>query len=247
MLKYTKTYFYKIAEILEKVQETQGEKIYKAGLKIAETFEKGKSTFVFGCSHAGIIAEELFYRTGGLAIINPIFNPTLMLNTRPVTLTTQMERINGFGKVILESSPIQKGDVLIIHSVSGRNSVPVEMAIEAKGKGIYVIAITNLTYSKNVSSRDKSNKKLYEVADLVIDNCGVYEDSVVEMQGLSQKVGPTSTIIGAVIGHSIVIETVSILLEKGITPPIFHSANVDGGDEFNQEILNKYQGLIHYL
>ncbi|SES88180.1 sugar isomerase domain-containing protein [Anaerobranca gottschalkii] len=247
MLKYTKLYFNKIAEILEDVERTQGEKIYKAALKVAETFEQGKSTFVFGCSHAGIIAEELFYRTGGLAIINPIFNPTLMLNTRPVTLTTKIERIVGFGKVILESSPINKGDVLIIHSVSGRNNVPVEMAIEAKERGIYVIAITNLSYSTNVSSRDESNKKLYEVADLVIDNCGVYEDSIVEIEGLSQKVGPTSTIIGAAIGHSIVIETANILLEKGIQPPIFHSANIDGGDEFNKKILEKHKNLIHYL
>lgn len=84
-------------EILEKIQKTQYENIKAAAEKMAEVVEKGNSIFVFGCSHAGIITEELFYRTGGFALINPIFNPTLMLNTRPITMTTKAERLDGFG------------------------------------------------------------------------------------------------------------------------------------------------------
>ena len=93
-------------EILKKIQETQYDKIKVAAEKMAEVVENGNSIFAFGCSHAGIIAEELFYRTGGFALINPIFNPTLMLNTRPITMTSK-ERLEEFGRYIINESPLK--------------------------------------------------------------------------------------------------------------------------------------------
>lgn len=246
MSKYVEWYFQHVKEIMDKVYETQKENIDRASELFAAAIEKGNSIFVFGASHAGILAEELFYRTGGLALINPIFNPTLMLNTRPVTLTSQMERLNGFGKEILKAVPIKKDDVLLIHSVSGRNSVSVEMAIEAKKLGAQVIVMTNMTYSKQVTSRHASGKLLYEVGDVVIDNCGDFEDSSTLVEGMEQKVAPTSTAVGAVIVNSIVIGVVEKLQERGITPPVFHSANVDGGDEFNKSLFEEYKDRIFY-
>lgn len=246
MSKYVEWYFQHVKEIMDKVYETQKENIDRASELFADAIEKGNSIFVFGASHAGILAEELFYRTGGLALINPIFNPTLMLNTRPVTLTSQMERLNGFGKEILKAAPIKKDDVLLIHSVSGRNSVSVEMAIEAKKLGAQVIVMTNMTYSSQVASRHASGKLLYEVGDVIIDNCGDFEDSSTLVEGMEQKVAPTSTAVGAVIVNAIVIGVVEKLQERGITPPVFHSANVDGGDEFNKALFEEYKDRIFY-
>lgn len=234
-------------KIIEKIQDTQYENIKNAAQKVAEAVEKGNSIFVFGCSHAGIVSEELFYRTGGFALINPIFNPTLMLNTRPVTMTSKAERLEEFGRDIIQESPLSEGDVIIIHSVSGRNPVTIDVAIKAKEKNAYVIAITNMKYSTLVTSRHSSGNKLFEVSDLVIDNCGDFEDAAIEMKGFKQKIGPTSTIAGAAIGNAIVVKASSILYEKGIEPPIFHSANVDGGDEFNKKMLEKYKDRIFYM
>lgn len=244
---YVDFYFNHIKEIIEKVKETQMEKISEAASMMAEAIEQGNSIFVFGASHAGILAEELSYRTGGLALVNPIFNSAIMLNTRPITLTSAMERLDGYGKIILESTPIKKDDMLLIHSVSGRNPVSVEMAIEARKRGIKVIALTNLNYSRNVSSRHGSGKKLYEAADIVIDNNGDFEDSCVELEGMEQKMAPTSTVIGALIVNSIMLNVVEKLLQKEITPPVFHSANVDGGDAFNKKILDQYKDHIFYM
>ena len=235
------------SKILGEIMKTQYGNIKVAAEKLAETVEKGNTIFVFGCSHAGIVSEELFYRTGGFALVNPIFNPTLMLNTRPVTLTSQAERLAGFGKVIIDQSPLQAGDLLIIHSVSGRNTVVVDAAFTAKSKGAYVVAITNLEYSSQVTSRHFSGKRLFEVADLVIDNCGDFEDAAIQIEGLQQKIGATSTIAGAAIGNAIIVEASQVLHSKGIDPPIFHSANVDGGDEFNRKMMERYRDKIHYL
>lgn len=247
MRNYVKEYYQHVNEISARVLETQYEQISKAAEAFSESIKNENTIYVFGASHAGIIAEELFYRTGGLAVVNPILNPTLMLNTRPVTLTSQMERLNGFGREIFKSTVAKSGDTILIHSVSGRNPVSIDMALAAKERGLTTIGLTNITYSSQVSSRHESGKNLHEVVDIVIDNCGDFEDSSMLLEGMDQKIGPTSTIIGSLIVNSIVIETVNNLLKAGVTPPVFHSANVDGGDEFNKKVLEKNKNNIHYM
>lgn len=247
MKNQVKSYYENLGSIQERVISRESEVIEAVGNLFADTIEKGQTIYAFGASHAGIVVEELFYRTGGLALINPLFNPTLMLNTRPVTLTSQMERLEGFGKTILKSSAAKAGDTILIHSVSGRNSVSIDMAIEARKMGMKVVVMTNLAYSKQVSSRHSSGKNLYELADYVIDNHGEFEDSCMLLGGMEQKIAPTSSVIGCMIVNLILIQTVSTLLEKGIEPPVFHSANVDGGDEFNAKLFEKYKNQIHYM
>lgn len=242
-----KAYFRHILEIVARVESEQSGGIESTALVIADAIQSGRSVFAFGCSHAGILVEELFYRAGGLAVINPIFNPTLMLNTRPVTMTSRMERLEGFGKEIVASSRVSSGDVLLIHSVSGRNPGAVDAALAAKERGAYVVALTNVTYSARVSSRHSGGKKLYEIADLVLDNCGDFGDASVPVPGSEQKMAPTSTVIGALILNAVVVHTVSILAERGSPLPVFRSANVDGGDEENERIMERFKNQIHYL
>jgi len=232
---------------VEKAWESQKETILRASALIAEAIEKKHNVFVFGCSHAGILAEEVFYRTGGLAVVNPIFFPGFMLNTRPITMTSELERIPGIGTTILKQNHVQPGDVLIIHSVSGRNTVPVEMAMEARKAGIRTVCITNLNYSKGVTSRHPSGQRLFEVCELVIDNCGEKGDAAVKLEGLPEKIGPTSTVVGAALLNAIVVEAVEKMIADGIVPPVFMSANIDGGDEHNARIFAEYKENIFYM
>ena len=224
-----------VNETIARAWNGQQEKISAAAEQIAETIKRKNNVFIFGCSHAGILSEEVFYRTGGLAVINPIFFPGFMLNTKPVTMTSRLERIQGVGKMILLENHLRKGDVLLIHSVSGRNTVPVEMAIEASKVGVYVIALTNMEYSSGVASRHPSGKKLYEVSDLVLDNCGVAGDAAIRLEGLEEAIGPTSTAVGTALVNGLMIEVVEKLIEDKIVPPVFLSANLDGGDEHNRK------------
>lgn len=246
-MSYKQNYIAHIHKLLDQILDTQEAVIDICAESISRVIQEQHAVFVFGASHAGILAQEMFYRTGGLAVLNPILPSEVMLNTRPVTQTSAMERIEGYGEVILNHTPIQAGDILIIHSVSGRNTIAIEMALAAKQKGIQVIAITNLTYSKQVTSRHRSGKRLYECADYVIDNCGDFEDSCMLLEGMDQKIAPTSTVCGAAIVNMLLIEVVEYLLKQGIEPPIFHSANVDGGDAFNQALLEKYKDQIYYM
>ena len=235
-----------LQDTIQKAWDEQKSIIDEAAEAVKTALTEKHSVFIFGCSHAGILAEEVFYRTGGLAVINPIFFPGFMLNTRPITMTSQLERLDGLGKILVKENRLKKDDVLIIHSVSGRNNVPVEMAEEAKALGVKTIAVTNIAYSSAVTSRHPSGKRLFEVCDIVIDNKGCVGDAAVTLEGLPEKIGPTSTACGAALINALVIETVGKMLEEGKIPPVFLSANLDGGDEHNKKIFEEYKDSIFY-
>ena len=245
---YITQYYEKISGILKRLFEEQSDNMKKAAEKIVDTAASPEGMiYIFGCTHAGIIAQEAFYRTGGLAIINPIFPPGLMCDIVPSTLTSKLERVDGYGAIIADEYNIKKGDLLIIHSVSGRNAVPVDMAIRAREIGAYVIAITSLEYSRASKPRSKSGMNLYETADLVIDNCGETGDAAIKIEGFEQKTSPTSTVTGAAVINAVTAQAAGLFMERGITPPVFISANIDGGDEKNAVLMQKYKNRIKYL
>lgn len=240
-------YFDKIKHILTTVEKEEKPNIDQAVSAISEAIIAKRSIFSFGASHAGIITQELFYRAGGLISLNPIFGREIMLDTEPITHTSKMERLVGYGTLLADKTPFSQGDILLLHSVSGRNPVTIELAMEAQKKGVMTISITNLQYSKTVTSRHPSGKNLYHVSDIVIDNHGDVGDATCEIEGIDQKVAPSSTVIGATIVNTIVSEVVKQLVEKGIkNPPIFYSANLDGGDELNHKLYEEYKDTIHY-
>lgn len=240
-------YYEILLSILERAFCDQAEKINQAAMIMADVVSSGNLIYVFGAGHAGIITEEMFYRAGGFVPVNPIFAPGLLTSTYPVTLETSLERLSGYAALIYEAYPITPNDLLIIHSNSGRNTVAIELAEIAHSRGVKVIALTSIAHSQAFPSRHPKGLKLMDVADLVIDNCGIVGDAAVELPGLSYRVGATSTVVGAALMNAIIVEAARILLERGQQPPIFCSANVDGGDGINEYWLNHYRYKLTYL
>ncbi|MBA7492977.1 hypothetical protein ES702_03531 [subsurface metagenome] len=241
-------YFNSTNKILDKIYKTQLDNIIKSADIIAESIIGKGAVYIFGATHAGIITEELFFRAGGLIPVNPIFASGLTTLEHPISNTSKIERLEGYGKIIVEGSGITNKDVLIVHSVSGRNPVSIEVAMEGKKKGASLIVLTSLKFSKSVKSRHYSGKRLFEVgADVILDNCGVIGDAVAKVKGMKQKTGSTSTICGCYIMNAVMVQVIENLIKKGLTPPVFISANVDGGDEFNKKLLEEYKSRIKYL
>jgi len=175
------------AEALAKLEESQAEALAQAAAMIADAIAAGNSIFSFGASHSFMLTEELVYRTGGLMLINPIYPHGMNLLVRPMTLTSQLERLEGLGETLLRNSPAQVGDVLLIASTSGRNAVALDMALAARDTGLKTIGITALEYSQGVTSRHSSGKRLFELVDLVIDNCAPKGDGIAARGGGQQQ------------------------------------------------------------
>ena len=240
-------YFGEIRRILEEILETQRDSMEKAAEAIAEANITGHNIFAFGCNHAGLPALELFYRAGGMVTINPIRAPGMMLEPTPITLTSEMERLPGYGDKILRGTPAGPGDVLLIHSVSGRNAVSIDMALAAQEIGMTVVVVTNMNTTSAVSSRHPSGTKLCDCGTIVLDNRGCKGDAVLSFAGMPEKSAPSSTVSAAAILNAIVGRAIEIMLERGEEPPVFISANLDGGDVHNRKILEKYKAHIFYM
>ena len=239
-------YLEEVIALLQQAKASQAQAVEQAAQAIAGAIQAGHLIYVFGASHAGILAQELFYRAGGLVPVNPILPPGLMVDVRPVTLTSRLERLAGFGAQILAESPIEKGDVLIVHSVSGRNPAAVELAEGARARGAFVIALTSLAFSRSVPPRGGS-KRLFEVADLVLDNLAPPGDALIDLPGTPAKVGPCSTVIGAALLNAVVVRASLLLQAATGDAPVFLSANLEGGDEHNARWLEHYKGRLTYL
>lgn len=240
-------YHNRVNEIMTEVFEKEAGKMEEAAQAIALANEQGRSIFAFGCNHAGLITLELFYRTGGMVTVNPVRAPGMMLELSPPTMTSEMERIPGYGKIILNNEPAKEGDVIIIHSVSGRNSVTVDMAECAKEKGMTVIVVTNMNTATTVTSRHPSGKMLHDFADILIDNHGDRGDATIKLEGFDQKLASTSTVVGAAILNAVTVRASEILWEKGIKPPVFMSGNIDGGDAYNKAVIAEHKNNIFYM
>ena len=245
-MKKTLEYLKNMQQILADITEKQLDAIDATARAFATALENDRSIFLFGTGHSHMLAEEIFYRAGGLVKIQPVFETPLMLH-ESASKSTEMERIEGYADKIFADYKMKKDDVIVIISNSGRNGVCVDMAQLAKDEGLVVIALTNLNHSKSMSSRHPSGKKLYEFADIVLDNKGCVGDASVYFDEINRSVAPTSTSAGAAILNAAVTGTVEIMLADGVTPEVFSSSNVDGGDEINNAFIEKYKNIIRSL
>ena len=229
--------------VIQKIQETQCEKIDAAGRLIAQTHLSGHKFFVTGSGHSHTVAEEFYGRAGGLAFPVPIMTTELTLEEHP-TKSSYIERLPGYAAILGELYGVGEGDVVLITSNSGRNAYPVEMALYAKEHGAKVIAITNMKHTLSTTSRHSSGKRLFEVSDVVIDNCGEIGDASTSIEGYEAKICPTSSIANAVICSCINGEVCECLRQMGCEVEVFISANLDGGFEKNEEYFKKYTRLF---
>lgn len=241
-----KQYLKNIYALLEKLENTQEEVIDKVSEACAEAIFNGGLLYFFGTGHSHMICEEPFYRAGGLGCICPILETDLMLH-EGASKSSSYERVEGLGNVVISHTEVGKGDILFLISNSGRNCAVIDAALEAKKRGAITVAITSMNHTTNVTSRHSGGKNLYQVCDYVLDNGGVVGDASIELEGLKQKIAPTSSVLDITLVNLVIANTVERLLAKGMVPPVFTSANTDEGDRANKSILETYKPKIRSL
>lgn len=215
--------------LLVDLWQSQAQGIERAAEWIAQTLQRDALIFVAGSGHSHMLAEEMFYRAGGLVAIVPLLESSLMLHDGAVK-GSSLERLEGYAAAVLDDTGIAGEDLLIIASNSGRNAYPVELALEARARGCRTVAVTSLATAERVESRHSSGQTLASVADLVLDNRVPYGDAVVDVAGLPTRVGPLSTIAGVALVNAAMVRAIELCVEQGFLPEVFESANLQEGD-----------------
>lgn len=234
----------KSIELIQTIAESENKNIDKAAEIIYNAMRKKGLLHVFCTGHSHMMAEELFYRAGGLVQVNPILEPILMQHEGAVR-STKLERLSGLAKILFDSIDIREGEPFLIASNSGINAVPIEMAKCAVAKGCPVIVVTGKTVSDGPNERSEDGKYLYQLADVVINNHVPTGDGLI--QSKFGRIGAGSTIACSYIAQRLVVEIVGMYERDGVDLAIYQSANTNGGDEHNKEIFREFTSRIRCL
>lgn len=235
-----------VVGIIDNIISAQSASLDAARDALAEALGNGHLLYVAGSGHSHMLAEEAFYRAGGIAQAQAILDPELMLHMG-AERSTILEREEGRAERVISAYPVGPGDVVVVASNSGRNAYPIEMALAAKARGATTIALTSLRHAKQTTSRHHSGKLLYQVTDLVLDNGGEYGDAALEIVGRNVRMGPTSTLIGVFIINAILAEAVNLLALRGIEIDVYQSANMQGAEPDAEAMIAKWRPRIRGL
>jgi uncharacterized phosphosugar-binding protein len=233
--------------MLQRVREEESGAIAAAGTLLADTVEAGGRLFAFGAGHSSLAAQDIVYRAGGLALMNLLALPGAVgVDVVPATLGSALERVDGLASAVLDTSPLRSGDVLVIISLSGRNALPVEMAVTARRKGIRVIGVTSVAYATQTSSRHESGTYLRDHCDIVLDSKIAVGDAELTLDTIPAPFAPASTVVTSALLQAVMATAAETLAARGIEPPLLRSGNVDGGHEWNNRIMDEYRDRIFY-
>lgn len=244
-MRYANEYFDTMRRTLDRIWDTQCQNMKLAVETLARVVASEGVIHVFGAGHTQILVQELWFRAGQLACISPLFDEGLLPHNGPQK-GSALEKLEGYGRIVFDHHDTRPGEAIIIISNSGRNPSPVEVALAAREKGLTVIGLTSLDYSTRVASKHSSGKRLFEVADIIIDNGGPEGDASIVVEGVPVKVGPITTPANAVILNAIFAQVVEDLRSTGLEPPVFISANLDVPLTRNSELVERYRDRVKY-
>ena len=226
-----------VIDLVNDIEKTQVDNIEAVAVAIANTIEKGGIIQAFGSGHSNAGALEITHRAGGYIPTKNIKEPA----------GGAYETVAGVGEVFMKKVDVREHDLVFVVSMSGRNPLSIEVALEAQRKGAKTVAVTSVDASKELESKHKSGKNLYEVCDYVLNTRVISGDSAINLEGVDSKVCGMSSIGTSVVIQAAMLRSMEVLLERGITPPIYKSQNIEGGREYNEALEAKYLDRLHRI
>ncbi|MFC4033620.1 SIS domain-containing protein [Streptomyces polygonati] len=240
-------YFDAAIALLRRVRDEEGAAIKAAATAVADAVAAGGRVFTFGAGHSSLPAQDVVYRAGGLALVNLLSVPgAIGVDVVPATLGSALERVEGLAAAVLDTSPVRGGDVLFVISLSGRNTLPVDMARHARARGVLVVGVTSVVYAEETRSRHTSGTYLKDNCDIVLDSKIAVGDAELADDAVPAPFGPASTVVTSALMQAVVATAATELAARGITPPMIRSGNVDGGHDWNGQVFEEYRDRIFF-
>jgi uncharacterized phosphosugar-binding protein len=237
-------YSSRVSELLNVALAAEATVLQRAAELIGATFNAGGLLYIFGSGHSHIFAEEAFYRAGGAARVCPVLQSAHMLHEGAVR-SSELERESGHGEPLLATYQLDGSrDCMLVASNSGANALPIEVATAAKERGLPVIAITSLDYAKAI---DRPGPRLYEIADLVVDNHCPPGDALVELGPGLPGTGPGSSVVGLALLNAMIVGALEHQVASGRRPDVFVSANMPGAAEHNATVVREFAPIVPHL
>ncbi|HKJ26603.1 MAG TPA: sugar isomerase domain-containing protein [Anaerolineales bacterium] len=239
-------YFDEVTRLQQVVVESQKELLTEVAVKMAEIIRRKARIFLFGTGHSHMLCEEAYYRAGGVLCTVPLFQPMILQLHESARLSSMLERMPELAFPILDEYDPQPGEMLFVYADSGSNELPVQIAIEARRRGVIVVGVGSFKYAE-IAPETVIGKKLFDVVDYAIDNHGVPGDALVEVESTGWRVAASSTITGATVWNCLLTEAVFCLHEAGEPLPITASFNMPGAAEHNQSLLQEWSKVNPHL
>jgi uncharacterized phosphosugar-binding protein len=238
-------------EILDRIDATQQDNIAQAAELFATTIAGGGLVHLFGAGHSRMAVEELFPRIGSIVGFHPIVELSLSYytnvdGTMGLRQALFLERVEGFGEVLLANYDFEPGDSALVVSSTGINPVGIDVALGFQQRGVPVAAITSVAHSSQAESRHSSGRRLYEVVDITIDNCTPPGDAAVAVAGLPHPVAATSTLATTAILHALNVLVAEKLVARGAPPVVLGSPHMTSSGQGSnlEEYLAAYRSRL---
>jgi uncharacterized phosphosugar-binding protein len=244
-------YLRKIFDHLQRLHDEEQDSIGAAARMVAEHVKEDKIVYAYGPGgHSNLAPQEIFFRAGGLVHVSAILDEGTLLSNGALR-SMAIERTPGYGRIVIEDYGLVKGDLLIIINAYGINSATIDAAMEARRRGVGTIGVTSVRHATQTSedhpARHPSGRNLHDIVDVVLDSKVEVGDAVVEIDGLDQPVAAISTFANAYLLNALVAETVELLVDEGVRPPVWMSGNAPGGDEANARFIERFRSKITKL
>lgn len=249
--RFNSIYLARIREMLLRIHDEERGVMTRAAKRMAEQIAADRLIYVYGPGgHSNVASQEVFFRAGGLAYISSILDEGTLLSNGALR-SIAMERCPGYGQTVIANQQLVEGDLLLLVSAYGVNSALIDAALEARSRGTFLVGLNSHEHSLSCApdhpARHPSKQNLQDLVDLAIDTKVPVGDAIVEIPGVVQPVGPASTFANIFALNCLVVQTIAILAEHGVTPPVWRSSNTAGGDAANAELISRFRGRIRWL
>jgi uncharacterized phosphosugar-binding protein len=240
-----------LGQLIERFETEQQDHLLQAANWMADACEQDRLIYLFGGGgHTCLVVHELFWRAGGLANLCPMIDFSIHPAT-PAYLYLGHERLHDVGNHIVSYYGVGEGDTVLLFHSYGFNAPTIDAALECERRGARMVGISSSEWHRSVPKdfplRHRSGKCLFDIVEIAVDDYVPYGDAVINVEGYEQPITGISSTIDFYIAHRLEMECVKECIRRGVTPPVWRSANIPGGDEYNAKLRAKYNGRVKFL